>query len=155
MRSKWKGKFINLAVYKSKNLISKKIIDPKYLTKRIYYYIWNRNSIIPMFFNKKRIAVYNGKTFKSFIIKNKMLNNFKFGEFAITKSLGKKIHTVKKKKKKEKPKELNTFAELFAALDKKIEEQKKKKELLDLIEQKKIKEQTAALNNSTKQKSDT
>ena len=100
-RSHWKGKFIDTRIFHSKAFISNDLLLKKH-QKKVEYFIWSRNSIIPSFFNKKRIAVYNGKFFKSYIVKNLMLNNFKFGEFCLTKSLGKKIHVVKKKKKAKK-----------------------------------------------------
>ncbi len=98
-RSKWKGNFINFNIYKSDDVISERLVPVKYLKKKISYYIWNRNSTIPHFFLNKRICVHSGKRYSSFIVKNDMINH-KFGEFALTKLIGKKIHINKKRAKK-------------------------------------------------------
>lgn len=49
----------------------------------------------------KRVAVYNGKIFSSFIVKDFMLGR-KFGEFVLTKKLGDAIHAKIRAKKKKK-----------------------------------------------------
>lgn len=62
------------------------------------YFIWGRGSNISKFFVDKRICVHNGLKYHSFIVTKKMINH-KFGEFAITKKLGQKIHKDSKKNK--------------------------------------------------------
>lgn len=57
-----------------------------------------RGARIPQKSLGKRVAVYNGKSFKSFIVKPFMIGR-KFGEFVLTKKLGRVIHKKKKKKK--------------------------------------------------------
>lgn len=98
-RSKWKGPYFNETIFRSTNLVAKKLIDEKYLSKNNRYFIWNRNSSIPSFFVTKRVAVYTGKRFHSFIVKRDMIDH-KFGEFAATKMTSKRIHTYKNKKGK-------------------------------------------------------
>lgn len=59
-----------------------------------------RGAQIPFSALDKRVAVYNGKKFSSFIVRKFMLGR-KFGEFALTKRLGEIIHEkIKAKKKK-------------------------------------------------------
>lgn len=61
-----------------------------------------RGAFIPPDLLDKRVAVYNGKTFFSFIVKKFMLGR-KFGEFVLTKKLGDSIHAkIREKKKKKK-----------------------------------------------------
>jgi small subunit ribosomal protein S19 len=101
-RSKWKGPFIHPKIFVSTTRIDK-LIPLKHASKQIDYFIWNRNSEIPAFFLNRRVGVHNGRKFLTYIIKKNMLGH-KFGEFSITKPMGKKIH-LKKKKKKRKLKE--------------------------------------------------
>ncbi len=98
-RSKWKGEYVNFNIFKSIDVISERLVPLKYLKKKNFYYIWNRNSTIPNFFLNKRICVHAGKKYASFIVKKDMINH-KFGEFALTKIIGKKIHINKRKTKK-------------------------------------------------------
>lgn len=110
IRSKWKGLFIHYRIFKNFSKLSlqkknlklnffSKLINLKYLQKNLNFFIYNKNSVISAFFLNKRVAIYTGNKFSSLIIKKNMINH-KFGEFVITKSLGKKIHIIKKKKKK-------------------------------------------------------
>lgn len=85
-----------MKVFKAKEVISSNLIPLKMQSKENEYFIWFRNSSIPSFFNKKRICVHNGLKYHSFIVTRAMINH-KFGEFAITKQLGQKIHKNSKK----------------------------------------------------------
>jgi len=100
-RSKWKPIFYNLKTFKSTEVISSNLIPTKNENKKNTHFIWLRNSKIPQFFVGKRIAVHYGLKYHSFKVNIDMINH-KFGEFAITKKLGPKIHKeiILKKKKK-------------------------------------------------------
>lgn len=90
IRSKQKGIYCNKVIFKSKNKVSENLIPTKMQNKDIEYFIQQKNSSIPVFFNNRRVCVYNGKNYHSFQINSNMLN-FKFGEFVLTKKMG-KIH---------------------------------------------------------------
>jgi ribosomal protein S19 len=60
-----------------------------------------RSARISKEFLDKRVAVYNGNKFLSFVVKPWMINH-KFGEFVLTKKLGTIIHKRKDKKSKRK-----------------------------------------------------
>lgn len=61
-----------------------------------------RSAFITSNLLNKRVGVYNGKHFCSFIVHEFMIGR-KFGEFALTKRLGEQIHEkIKAKKKKKK-----------------------------------------------------
>jgi len=66
----------------------------------IYAHTYRRNSSIPTTVLGKRVAVFNGLTFMSFLVRDWMLGR-KFGEFVLTKRLGSKIHEKIIKKKKQ------------------------------------------------------
>ena len=82
-RSIWKGFYI------TKNLLKK--------TNKNFFKVWNRNSVIPSFFLRKTVLVYNGKLFhKVYITREKV--GYKFGEFSLTrKHFKKEIRNNKKK----------------------------------------------------------
>jgi ribosomal protein S19 len=82
MRSKWKG----IMLY-GKNL------------KKSMNYIKLRSKYIKNDLLGKRISVYNGIIYTSFVVRKEMLGH-KYGEFSITKKLGSMIHEKKGKKKK-------------------------------------------------------
>lgn len=66
----------------------------------VFAHTYLRGARIPLKVLDKRVAVYNGRNFSSFIVRKFMLGR-KFGEFALTKRLGEVIHEkIKKKKKK-------------------------------------------------------
>jgi ribosomal protein S19 len=84
-------------------LSNKAPVNAKF-TKKSAVYTYLRASRIPLNVLNKRVAVYNGSTFISFIVKPFMLN-YKFGVFSRTKKLGGKIHEkIKKAKNKSKKK---------------------------------------------------
>lgn len=91
IRSKQKGKHYSKNIFHSKNIINSNLIPIKMQNKKNDYFIQNKSSNIPVDFINKRVCVYNGKSYHSFIINDKMIN-FKFGEFVLTKKLGQKIH---------------------------------------------------------------
>lgn len=98
-KSKWKNIFYNQKTINDSNkVISSNLIPLKMQNKekKLKYFIWFRNSNIPRFFKNKRVCVHNGLRYHSFIV-NKFMINHKFGEFAITKKLGEKIHKNSKK----------------------------------------------------------
>jgi ribosomal protein S19 len=72
-RSKWKGMFCNLKLFKfplKKNLK-----------------IWSRSSNIPFFLLGKIVFVHNGKDFRKIFITREKIG-YKFGEFSFTRKLG-------------------------------------------------------------------
>lgn len=77
-------------------------VSPSILRKSKVLYC--RNSVIPESYVGKEVKVYNGNRFISLEIMRRMVG-CKFGEFVVTKKLGKAIHN-KKKKKKNKGKKL-------------------------------------------------
>lgn len=83
MRSLWKGSYFNL--------FGKP--DKKYIR------IFDRSSKITKDFLGKRVYVYNGKVFSSYLVRPLMLG-LKFGMFSLTKKLGSKIHQTARNKKK-------------------------------------------------------
>jgi len=92
-------KFVDPVIFRSKRLVSKKLLSVRYQKKPIKYFVWARDSIIPKSFLNKRIAVHAGNRFHSFIVRRGMVGH-KFGEFSLTKRLGGIIHIKKVKKKK-------------------------------------------------------
>lgn len=100
-KSKWKSKFYDSKIFKQTNQISSNLIPFKMQNKKNDYFIWIRNSNIPIHFINRRICVHNGLKYHSFIVNSNMINH-RFGEFAITKKLGPKIHKeiILKKKKR-------------------------------------------------------
>lgn len=75
------------------------------VNKRSEVYIWSRRSVITPLFSGKRVAVYNGKKFFSFIVRPSMIG-FRFGEFSFTKKVN-AIHKVYKRSsrlKRDRPK---------------------------------------------------
>ena len=102
MRSIWKGQFSSHRIFKSFEELDRqkrnekvnylnKLINLKYLEKNLNHFIYNKNSTISLFFLNKRVAVYTGNKFHSFLVKKNMINH-KFGEFVLTKKLGIKNH---------------------------------------------------------------
>lgn len=62
-----------------------------------------RNLTIPFTLVGKKIYIHNGNIFNILYISSKMVGH-KFGEFSITKILGKDFHLAREKKKKKKRK---------------------------------------------------
>lgn len=87
MRSKWKGSFVKLGLLKK--------------LKMRATFIYARNAVVTSNFLSRRVNIYNGKRFISVLVKPEMIG-FKFGAFALTKSLGAVIHRTAKSKKKKK-----------------------------------------------------
>jgi len=81
----------------NKNLIFKKSFWEIFLEKNLNL----RSLVIPSTLIGKRIYIYNGKIYKFIRISSKMVGH-KFGEFAITKVLGKAIRKAGEKKRKKK-----------------------------------------------------
>lgn len=90
MRSKWKGSYVD-------PYLQDRIIRTP-LKRKIK--VFSRNSTILPSYKNKRFLVYNGKEFISLRISSDEMYYKKFGEYAITKQMGKLIHINKKKKKK-------------------------------------------------------
>ena len=80
-RSKWKGSFIDLAVFR------------KFSNKKILPKIWSRRSVIPSKFVGQTVLVYTGNTFKRFFVDRRKVG-FKFGSFCFT-----RLYNIKKKSK--------------------------------------------------------
>lgn len=101
IRSKQKSYFYNKVIFRSKKVINENLIPIKMQNKNNEYFIQQKNSNIPIYFLNKRVCVYNGKNYHSFIISDDMLNH-KFGEFVLTKKLGIQNHKeiIKNSKKK-------------------------------------------------------
>lgn len=78
IRSSWKGinDFFHISSNLRTSVITKDAINLKYF-------------------------IYNGKMVKSIIPNSRMLG-YKFGQFVFTKTMGRKIHIIKRKKKKKK-----------------------------------------------------
>jgi ribosomal protein S19 len=64
-------------------------------SKKSEVYVWSRRSVVTPPFIGKRVAVYNGRKFFSFLVRPSMLG-FKFGEFSVTKKIN-AIHTIYKR----------------------------------------------------------
>ncbi len=75
-RSKWKGNFIDNAIFKLKTKINKK-------EKKAKLKIWSRRSVIPKFLIGTTVMVHNGQEFKNLDIDLKKVG-YKFGEFITT-----------------------------------------------------------------------
>ena len=85
-RSIWKGFYVVRNILKNKKK-----------TRKNFFKMWNRNSVIPSFFLGKTIFVHNGKQFhKVYITREKV--GYKFGEFSLTRKNFKKIILKNKKK---------------------------------------------------------
>lgn|SRR5690554_3040571 len=65
------------------------------VNKRSDFYIWSRRALVTDKFVGKRVAVYNGRRFLSFIVRKSMIG-YKFGEFSLTKKIG-AIHKIYKR----------------------------------------------------------
>lgn len=61
--------------------------------------IWNFDYFLEFKDIGQRLSLYNGKQFFSILIRKEMVG-YKISEFIRTKSFGKQIHIIKKKKKK-------------------------------------------------------
>lgn len=97
----WKRQhFIHPSVERENFFTRPKVISDK---RVVHAHTYRRNSAIPKSVLDKRVAVYNGRKFISFMVRKWMLGH-KFGEFCLTKRLGSKIHEkiIKKKKSRSK-----------------------------------------------------
>jgi len=105
MRSPWKGKFFDQRMYRLSMFSVKSLakLRGRSARKRVLRYFWVKNSTVPKFLRKKRIAVYNGFLFHSFIVRPYMVQR-RIGEFVLTKLIGTSIHRRKKRKKVQKKK---------------------------------------------------
>lgn len=107
MRSPWKVKFqdprLNRASFGSSidigSTTSAKTTNKRIKIKTANFHTHLRAAIIPSSTINQRVAVHMGNSFKSFVVQKFMIGRH-FGEFSLTKKLGKYIHTHKKKKKK-------------------------------------------------------
>lgn len=90
-RSKWKGLFLDINIFKNLNeKLNKNNIN-----------VWTRRSVISSDFVSRKIFVYTGNKFKSvFITRGKV--GFKFGEFCSTRNIRLKKKKLNKKKLKNK-----------------------------------------------------
>lgn len=92
-----------LKTVKSKKKNKKKVKAVK-IPKIGFRFLFNKNIYIPPFFSRRRVSVYNGKSFFSFMVKTKYVYT-RLAEFVSTKRFGQSIHkkaqkskTLKKKK---------------------------------------------------------
>jgi len=95
MRVSWKIPVV-LKVFNKKNLLNE--------ASWIRFFFKNpniRNLTIPSTLIGKTIYIHNGKNFNYLYINSKMIGH-KFGEFSITKTLGKDFHLAREMKKKKK-----------------------------------------------------
>jgi ribosomal protein S19 len=83
---------------KRRSFLSGNLNSNARVTKKSEVYTYLRGCKIPPSVKDKRVAVYNGFYFSSFIVKPWMIG-YKFGVFSRTKKLGTKIHEKKKKGK--------------------------------------------------------
>lgn len=83
MRALWKGRYFSLQGKFRKN----------------YIRIFDRASAITKDFVGKRVYVYSGMRYSSFLVRPLMVG-MRFGNFALTKKLGSKIHDTLRNKKK-------------------------------------------------------
>jgi len=102
MRSVWKIPFLDPRILRNSFSLPPPFLPftRKKKQKVPAAHTYLRGSVIPSEKSLlgKRVAVYNGRQFSSFIVKRFMFGH-KFGEFIVTKRLGRIIHTPKKKKK--------------------------------------------------------
>jgi ribosomal protein S19 len=75
---------------KRSSFLSGKLNSNARVTKKSEIYTYLRGCKIPQSAKEKRVAVYNGQYFASFIVKPWMIGH-KFGAFSRTKKLGTKI----------------------------------------------------------------
>jgi small subunit ribosomal protein S19 len=94
MRSKWKLAYSNVKVDRAV-LLHKNKKNFRSIVK-----IYDRGSTILSAFVGQRVLVHQGMRFVKYLIKDYMIGH-KFGEFALTKHIGERIHATKKNKKKE------------------------------------------------------
>jgi len=94
MRSKWKFVYSNVRVDRA-ILLQKNRKFSRSIVK-----IYDRGSTILPIFIGQRVLVHQGMRFVKYLIKDYMVGH-KFGEFALTKHIGERIHISKKNKKKE------------------------------------------------------
>lgn len=90
MRSVWKGNYSDTAFDESILILKKR--RPKSLI-----ILPARNSTILKPFVGRKFAVHNGQTYARFTAKDFMVGH-KFGEYSLTKKMGRLIHQKKKKK---------------------------------------------------------
>lgn len=128
-RSVWKGPFVDVNVIKRFDEIvgiafgkfkahyrfenayfGKKFLKPyaieifdiaKRISEEEPIEVWSRRSFISPEFLGFCFLVYNGHVYKRLVVKEDMVGR-KFGEFAVSKRVGTKIHYPTKRKKKEK-----------------------------------------------------
>lgn len=91
MRSAWKLPYIN-----------PKYFERCFLKKRTFV-IRYKNSIISSNFKDKKVSIYTGKYFYSFIINSNMIG-YKFGEFVNYKTFAHYVHIKKDKNRMKKNK---------------------------------------------------
>ena len=84
-RSKWKGPFFDLKLYKTLRLSS--------LASKV----WSRNSVIAESLVGKRVLVHNGNMFKKLLVIREKVG-FKFGDFSYTRRYTPRTFSKKKKK---------------------------------------------------------
>lgn len=98
MRSPWKGPFIDPRLNRD-SLISKPPYGDKKRRQPVMIHTHLRGTSIPSFLADHRVAVHTGNTYRSFVCRKFMVGH-RFGEFIVSKKLGRIIHLKKKKKKK-------------------------------------------------------
>lgn len=89
MRSYWKLPYIN-----------QKYFERCFLNKRTFI-IKYKNSVISSIFKDKKVSIYTGKYFYSFIVTSNMMG-YKFGEFVNYKTFDHYVHIKKEKNRKKK-----------------------------------------------------
>nr|YP_010470388.1 ribosomal protein S19 [Symbiochloris sp. SG-2018]UVF37876.1 ribosomal protein S19 [Symbiochloris sp. SG-2018] len=87
-RSIWKGPFVDESLIRYLNRKSKTSI------KNLRKNVWSRRSLITPEFLKKKLYIYNGKSFVRLTVSDKMIEH-RFGEFAKTRK-----NVIHKKKKR-------------------------------------------------------
>lgn len=87
---------ISVGKSKGKSKKSKKLKVVKQ-SKPGFVFLFNKNIVLPSSFSKKRISIYNGKVFSSFIVKLKYVYT-RLAEFISTKKFGRVIHKKPEKK---------------------------------------------------------
>ena len=89
---------VKLSLFYRKSNKPKKFFKPfcrLLVNKKSDLFIWSRNNVISEDFVGKRVAVYNGRKFLSFLVRGSMIGR-RFGEFSFTKKIG-AIHTIFKR----------------------------------------------------------
>lgn len=92
-RSIWKGPFVDESLIRYLNRKSKtSILEESF--KDLRKNVWSRRSLITPEFLKKKLYIYNGKSFVRLTVSEKMIEH-RFGEFAKTRK-----NVIHKKKKR-------------------------------------------------------